>query len=159
MIDRLVEIRRFYVDPIPGCLLCIGKIADVRWLVADRDRLAALLDPITRAPTETLPVVPSPTLAPPSAAWSPRRVPTSDDTIAFTPPNAVQAGSSWPELPEEHALPSPAEDPISIGWNACVVAAEGRVSSAIAKVLRDGGNVVDARIQAGIALRTMRRPA
>lgn len=97
----------------------------------------------------------------------PRRiVPTSDDTIAMPTPATAMAALLTVELPpkpvfipidpgDQFAYAS--DDDTTIGWNACVIAAEDRVAAACAGVIRTGGSVVDARTQSLIAIRGMRR--
>ena len=43
--DRLVEIQTWLnAGPRLGCLLCVGKVEDIRWLTAELKRLTAILE-------------------------------------------------------------------------------------------------------------------
>lgn len=125
--------------------------ADIGYLVGVIDRERA-----TKAPT-----VPDLPALPPAAA--PRRVETSDSTQAWTTPATavptVQSPAPLPPDPgDQFAYPPEVDaDGTTIGWNACLVAAEVKVAAAIAVVIKNGGTVVEARTQTLIALRAMRR--
>lgn len=98
-----------------------------------------------------------PAMAEPSTV--PRRVPTSDDTIACTPPTAVMAlppRPPTPVWPETFAQP---DGEFIVGWNGALGAGEDRVATVISKAIRDGVPLIDLRTMALSALRSLRRSA